>query len=371
MASGKSNCRSKYCPALVVMLRTVGNMRNKDICVLLCITPQAVGNIISRHGLADSKYLRESLIGDIEREYLAGFSSYELAEKYGVHSGTIRKWMHDLGHVKGKDQSTEFAKQCELAINEKRKNAAKVSSEARRKKAIEKLKKKLLEQGGKVSLVEYSNYRSIYKCNTCGCVFSRARDTRGNEINCPECKQREYEKQRQQRIEDQKRIEAERLAESQKEKICPSCGSAFHSEYKTKIYCSGTCARREKRRRDVATGKTKLRGDYGNHRKRARIHGVAYEPGITVEKLVKRDGNICQICGEPCDANDLRWGYSGPLYPSIDHIVAMANGGGHTWDNVQLAHIICNSNKRDLLEEELTEEVITHAKEQAIAYKCA
>lgn len=40
------------------------------------------------------------------------------------------------------------------------------------------------------------------------------------------------------------------------------------------------------------------------------------------------------------------------MYPTIDHIVAMANGGGHTWDNVQLAHAICNSYKRDLSENE-------------------
>lgn len=370
MASGKSNCRSKYCPALIAMLRTVGRMRNKDICALLNMKPSAVYNIINRHGLADSKYLRKSMISDIEREYLAGYSSYELAEKYGVNSGTIRKWMHDLGHVKGKDQSTEFAKQCELAINTKRKNAAKASSEARRKKAIEKLEEKLLSDGGEVSLVEYSNYRSTYKCNTCGFVFSRAREIHGYKICCPECKKHEAEKNERQKAEKQKQLEAERLEEYEKDKICQSCGCVFHSEHKTKIYCSATCSRREKRRRNAAAGKTKL-CDYGNHRKRARVYGVAYEPGITIKKLVKRDGNICQICGEPCDANDLRWGYSGPLYPSIDHIVAMANGGGHTWDNVQLAHLICNSNKRDLLEEELTEEVITHAKEQAIAYKCA
>lgn len=312
MASGKSNCRSKYCPALIAMLRTVGRMRNKDICALLDMKPSAVYNIINRHGLADSKYLRKSMISDIEREYLAGFSSYELAEKYGVHSGTIRKWMHDLGHVKGKDQSTEFAKQCELAINTKRKKAAKVSSEARRERAIEKLKDKLIADGGEVSLVEYSNYRSIYKCNTCGCVFSRARERRGYKICCPECSAKKMQSIR-----------------------ANNGGKVFEP---------------------------------GGHRARCKRYGRIFDPSVTREKLIERDNNTCQICGGVCDSNDKRWGHFGPLTPSIDHVIALKNGGNHVWSNVQLAHAICNIIKND---NDLTEEVITHAKEQAIAYKCA
>lgn len=51
-----------------------------------------------------------------------------------------------------------------------------------------------------------------------------------------------------------------------------------------------------------------------------------------------------------CDWNDRSWnGVFGALYPTVDHITALANGGGHTWDNVQLAHAICNSYKRDLI----------------------
>jgi 5-methylcytosine-specific restriction endonuclease McrA len=47
-----------------------------------------------------------------------------------------------------------------------------------------------------------------------------------------------------------------------------------------------------------------------------------------------------------CDWNDHSWSeYSGPLYPSIDHIVPMSKGGDHVWNNVQVAHIICNSYK--------------------------
>ena len=36
---------------------------------------------------------------------------------------------------------------------------------------------------------------------------------------------------------------------------------------------------------------------------------------------------------------------AGNMYPSIDHVIAVANGGTHEWSNVKLAHRICNSNK--------------------------
>ena len=81
---------------------------------------------------------------------------------------------------------------------------------------------------------------------------------------------------------------------------------------------------------------------YGKHYTRAKKKGVPYERGITLRKLIERDGLQCAICGLVC-------AYEGnpqaPLYPSIDHIIPMAKGGGHTWDNVQVAHRQCNSYK--------------------------
>ena len=38
---------------------------------------------------------------------------------------------------------------------------------------------------------------------------------------------------------------------------------------------------------------------------------------------------------------------AGNDYPSIDHIIPISKGGQHTWDNVQLAHMICNSIKNN------------------------
>jgi len=81
----------------------------------------------------------------------------------------------------------------------------------------------------------------------------------------------------------------------------------------------------------------------GNHRQRARHHGVAYEP-INRMTVFERDRWTCQLCLEPVDRT-LKFPH--PLSPSIDHVRPMAKGGGHVLANVQCTHFICNSRKSD------------------------
>lgn len=76
------------------------------------------------------------------------------------------------------------------------------------------------------------------------------------------------------------------------------------------------------------------------------------EWNISLEKLIQRDEGICKICGRQVDTEDYYYtdeGYfiAGDNYPSIDHIIPLAKGGTHTWDNIQLAHRHCNSIKSD------------------------
>ena len=83
--------------------------------------------------------------------------------------------------------------------------------------------------------------------------------------------------------------------------------------------------------------------------KRAKLHGAEAEIGITLQKLIKRDGLTCAICGLQCiEGGD----YLSDLYPTIDHIVPISRGGGHTWRNVQVAHRRCNLNKSNRVGEE-------------------
>ncbi len=89
---------------------------------------------------------------------------------------------------------------------------------------------------------------------------------------------------------------------------------------------------REKERRWQASNRDR-RFDYkGRHR--AKRWGVPFER-VDFKKIVERDAFICHICGEPTDPNDLRF----------DHIVPFCRGGGHTEDNIAMAHQTCNLRK--------------------------
>lgn len=83
------------------------------------------------------------------------------------------------------------------------------------------------------------------------------------------------------------------------------------------------------------------------HRRRAKKFDNGPIEFIGPELVYKRDGWVCGICGEPVN-KDLE--YPDPESASLDHIIPLAAGGTHTWDNVQLAHLRCNVEKRDNLD---------------------
>ena len=322
-----SNCKSMYCGALVCMLRSVSKLRHKDICVITGYSSSAVGNIIRRNGLTDKRHRLDIDIDAVESEYLAGASTYKLAEKYGVDHTVIGKWMKKRGHVRGKGWSCEGG--YELA-----KRGAQKGRAIQRARAIDKYAAQLKEQtGGNISLVSYSSRENTtLRCNVCGCVFKRGNWSKRTP-QCPRCYEDNLRRIAEGKEQLKREKEAEREAEYAKEKRCASCGAVFHSEHETQLYCSKTCRRR---RRDTT------------HRRRARKYGVPYDSSITVESVIERDGITCRICGKPCDPEDKSWGTSGPMYPSVDCIVPMKKGGGYVQDNVWLTHCICNSIKRDL-----------------------
>lgn len=82
--------------------------------------------------------------------------------------------------------------------------------------------------------------------------------------------------------------------------------------------------------------------DYNQRmRKRARYFGVAFErvdPAI----VHARDAWRCGICGGRVDR---RCKSPHPRSATIDHVVPMSLGGGHTYQNVQSAHWQCNVRK--------------------------
>ncbi len=72
-------------------------------------------------------------------------------------------------------------------------------------------------------------------------------------------------------------------------------------------------------------------------RHRAKLLGVECDDTITLAKVFKMAGGTCAICE----------GWVQPRKASIDHTYPLGKGGTHTWDNVQLVHLICNLRKGD------------------------
>lgn len=69
--------------------------------------------------------------------------------------------------------------------------------------------------------------------------------------------------------------------------------------------------------------------------------------GMSALTLVRRDGTQCGICGTDVDLS-ISW--PDPQCPSVDHIIPRAKGGTNDPKNLQLAHMNCNSGKRDHLQ---------------------
>lgn len=120
---------------------------------------------------------------------------------------------------------------------------------------------------------------------------------------------------------------------------CALCGHTFYDQYATTKYCSGECRRKaSNRRKDKRIPKRQI-----------------IDTDITLQRLFRRDGGVCWICGERCDWDDMRTSenghqYPGDKYPTKDHVIPVSRGGTESWDNVRLACWRCNCmEKRDSL----------------------
>lgn len=117
-------------------------------------------------------------------------------------------------------------------------------------------------------------------------------------------------------------------------KKCEICGKEFNTFKSKKVTCSERCS---------AIRSWRIR----------EYKGIKIDFDINLKKLSKKNNNVCQICGKAVDWSDFKIvegkTICGDYYPSIDHIVPISKGGLHKWDNVQLAHRICNTKKRDIV----------------------
>lgn len=288
--------------------------------------------------------------------YGKGHTVKQTAEEFGVSESTVNNAVKKRGLTNGRNWG-------EL-------------SDAARERICEEAEQRLIERLDVLGFDYVGGYTNhagtvTIKCRTCGEVFDRTvQRVQKETVVCFECQKQETKRRNAERRMEKARIrterEAARVAKSLESSayqlsrmlllddahICKVCGKEYTLReymestglryYRDSGYCSAEC-------RDAHTkerAKISHKGRRDSHRHRAVKYGCAYDSSVTLTKLIKRDGLRCAICGEMCDLNDHSWSeYSGPTYPSIDHIVPMSKGGGHVWGNVQVAHIICNSEK--------------------------
>ena len=196
----------------------------------------------------------------------------------------------------------------------------------------------------------------LLHCDECGCTMRYAASSlfRHN-VNCKQCKEiakqektHEIEAQREadrkakaEAAAERKRIQEQERAARMREVSCTVCGTLFSTTNPRRFTCSSECSR--KRANTLSSRK---------HDKR--IAKDKRIDKIELLSLYKRDGGICHICGKQCNLDDYTVTdaavIAGNWYPSIDHIVPVSKGGADSWDNVKLAHRICNSLRGNKIE---------------------
>lgn len=125
---------------------------------------------------------------------------------------------------------------------------------------------------------------------------------------------------------------------------CRCCGETLPVDaYRTARFCSPACRRAGK---SLSRAKARARAigaarPMRSHRDRVRAFGGEYE-FVDTRVVYERDRWVCQLCGESVGPLVK---YPDPRSASLDHVLPLARGGDHTYDNVQLAHLSCNVRK--------------------------
>lgn len=179
------------------------------------------------------------------------------------------------------------------------------------------------------------------KCCTCGTICNLSSTTlRPNKKpgrgKCEVCHKR---RRRNELLDLQEARERERRHNRKIVQLafptCTKCGMLVPMGYSVCDKCKHETLKETYRRADI--------------KRRSRIDDAIKDKDITLKKLYKRDNGVCYICGKVCDWTDSEWKDGvfiiGRNYPTIEHLKPLSKGGNHTWDNIKLACLSCNSKK--------------------------
>lgn len=286
-----------------------------------------INQVLKKYGVAISaKQARNEKMRSFKAE---GHTNKEVAEKFGVGLSTADSICKGIKAKRKIVPERKRAKQCDeiisRAVNERLQNIKYAGN--------------YTGSDGTVDL----------ECEVCGHVFTRSWSaTRHGRVGCPECAKAQSIANQKSKEHDRKIAKADQTIKKQQSKrgrevvrllkraerlhACPVCGEITDNQK----YCSEQCRRKAYNQRKEFS-------------RRNKVAKAMIDADISLEKVYEIANGVCNICGGKCDWNDYRYkdGFFivGDTYPSVDHIVPLAKGGVHSWNNVQLAHHICNSRK--------------------------
>lgn len=277
---------------------------------------------------------RKQLRADVVEYRKQGHYASECATHFGVSIGYIHYACHGIDYPWKYDTET-----MSRAAKEQHKNAR--AEDGTAIKHLNKSAQWCEYVGGYTGWQCYLYVR----CKTCGSVFNMSFTTlRQGKTQCPKCKQERKETAlayARSVAKERKAIEKIRAAVTKQETfaVCESCGGLFLTQRDGKTMCT-PCKHKAKSARHSAN-------------RRALVLNSVKDSDITLDGLYKREDGRCYLCNGVCDWQDYTINngsfIAGNNYPSIDHVVPLSKGGAHSWDNVRLAHRICNMKKSDKL----------------------
>lgn len=206
-------------------------------------------------------------------------------------------------------------------------------------------RKSFSENNKQFKIIEYNSKRDVtIECVKCGWQFKGDSTNAKNRRQCDNCRQKQIQENREKReAERQKRLTISAMKKdlNAKRKELDKQIKALERNHNNIL----TRDEREERKRQNrrACEKRNSLKRHGRLKTNGRI-----DKDITLERLYDKEKGQCHICGLLCNYDDYKIteeGYFivGKFYPSIDHVTPLSKGGTHTWDNIKLAHISCNS----------------------------
>lgn len=260
----------------------------------------------------------------------SGLCCSEIADILGMRCNNVRQAVNNIGM-----SFTEIEKKYSQRLGHIKKNG---SIDDRKEKSREYIETKFPEWEYLSGFISSDDFLKL-RCRKCGTELEKSAVSarHAKTLVCSTC----IEQSKSLKIQNkqmQKMLafwEHDFIQASFGFKTCTECGNLFFPENKRQQCCSSKCRkRRQNRKREHRIDRAEI-----------------IDNTITLEKLFKRDKGICWLCARECDwSNCSRDGETvivHGMYPSIDHVIPLAKGGNHTWDNVRLAHHYCNSLKSD------------------------